>query len=93
MQRTVLALSLTIAFTNPFVNAIVLAKVRAQPIRAFLPEVRGAHSGDLCTAADAYRKATGLEISSGRALDLCSAQKVCSTEDSKPSRVAKASGR
>jgi len=62
MRTTVLALCLTIAFTNADVNAIVLAEAPAENIQSLLAEARAAQSkGDFSAAAEAYRKATELE--------------------------------
>ena len=44
MQRTVLALCLTIAFTDPSVNAIVFAEEPAQTIQSLLAEARAAQA-------------------------------------------------
>jgi tetratricopeptide (TPR) repeat protein len=64
MQRTALGLCLTIAFTNPNVNAIVFAQAPEQTIQSLLAEARAAQSRrDFRTAADAYRKATELDPS------------------------------
>jgi tetratricopeptide (TPR) repeat protein len=62
MQRILLVLSLTIAFTNPSVNAMVFAEQPVQTIQSVLAEARAAQSrGDFGAAAEAYRKATELE--------------------------------
>jgi tetratricopeptide (TPR) repeat protein len=64
MQRTVLALCLTIAFTNPNVNAIAVAEAPAQTVQALLAEARDAQSRrDFSAAAESYRKAVELDPS------------------------------
>jgi hypothetical protein len=64
MQRTVLALCLTIAFTDPSVNAIVFAEEPAQTIQSLLAEARAAQArGDFRSATAADREATELEPS------------------------------
>ena len=64
MQRTLLALCLTIAFTNPAVNAVGGAQEPAQTLQPLLADAQAAQSkGDFHAAADAYRKATELEPS------------------------------
>jgi tetratricopeptide (TPR) repeat protein len=64
MRRTALGLCLTIAFTNPNVNAIVCAEAPEQTIQSLLAEARAAQTrGDFRTAADAYREATELDPS------------------------------
>src|SRR5208283_380092 len=61
MRRTVLALCLTIAFTDPNPNAIV-AQEPAQALQSLLADAQAAQArGDFRAAADAYRKATELE--------------------------------
>ena len=62
MQRTLLALCLTIAFTNSSVNAVVGAQELGQTLQPLLADAQAAQSrGDFHAAADAYRKATELE--------------------------------
>lgn len=64
MRRTVLALCLAIAFTNPIVNAIAAAEEPAQSIQSLLAEARDAQSRrDFKAAAESYRKAAELEPS------------------------------
>ena len=64
MQRTVLALCLTIAFTNLNVNAMVFADAPAETIQSLLAEAAAAQArGDFRSTAEAYRKATELEPS------------------------------
>jgi len=64
MQKTVLALCLTIAFTSLFVSAVVRAQEPSQTLQPLLADAQAAQSrGDFLAAADAYRKATGLEPS------------------------------
>jgi tetratricopeptide (TPR) repeat protein len=61
MQRTLLALCLTIAFTDLAVNAIAGAQEPVQALQPLLAEAQAAQSrGDFHSAADAYRKATEL---------------------------------
>jgi tetratricopeptide (TPR) repeat protein len=64
MQRTVLALCLTIAFTNPSVNAIVCAQAPDQNMQTLLAEARADQArGDFAAAAESYRKAVQLDPS------------------------------
>jgi tetratricopeptide (TPR) repeat protein len=59
MQRTVLALCLTVALTNSAVSAVVSAQEPAQTLQPVLAGAQAAQSrGDFQAAADAYRKAT-----------------------------------
>jgi tetratricopeptide (TPR) repeat protein len=59
-----LALCLTIALTNSAVSAAVSAQESAQTLQPLLAGAQAAQSrGDFQAAADAYRKATGLEPS------------------------------
>jgi tetratricopeptide (TPR) repeat protein len=63
MQRTVLALCLTVALTNSAVSAVVSAQEPAQTLQPVLAGAQAAQSrGDFQAAADAYRKATELEL-------------------------------
>ncbi len=62
MQRTVLALWLTIALTNPIVNAVAVKEAPEQTVQSLLADARAAQSrGDFSQAAEAYRRAVALE--------------------------------
>jgi tetratricopeptide (TPR) repeat protein len=64
MQRIVLALCFTIAFSNSVVSAVLSAQEPAQTLQLLLAEAQAAQSReDFHAAADAYRKATELEPS------------------------------
>lgn len=64
MKRTVLVVCLTIAFTDPIVNAIVFAQSPEQEMQSLLTAARAAQSrGDFSQAAGAYQKAVALEPS------------------------------
>ena len=62
MQRIIVALCLTIAFTSLDVNAIICAEAPEQSIQSLLTEARAAETrGDFASASSWYRKATKLE--------------------------------
>jgi len=64
MQRTVLALCLTIALTNPSVNAIVFAEAPTEAFQSLVAEARADQArGDFAAAAESYRKAAELDPS------------------------------
>jgi tetratricopeptide (TPR) repeat protein len=64
MERALLAICLTIAFTSPYVNAIALGEAPAQTVQSLMAEARDAQSrGDFSKAAEAYQKVVKLEPS------------------------------
>ena len=64
MQTIALALCLTIAFTNPGGNVIVLAEAPAQTVQSLLAEARDAQSRrDFNAAAESYRRAVEVDPS------------------------------